>query len=168
MACVRSPGPAWTNGFYDAENLYRLQRDTGDAPIGEPPLAPSHILAALARTVAELGPGTGKSVGVADTDAPWPRLLAVNWSGGPRIGGSFTTLEARDRELYNPEKFGTVALLVRAGRQSGDADLVRAGDGMVQLILRRGHGDVLPLCKIQGQTLTRLHAAVALEAARTP
>jgi hypothetical protein len=155
-------GPAWTNGFYDAENLYRLQRDTGDAPIGEPPLPPSRVIAALARTVAELGPGRSADV---DPDAPWPRLIAVHWSG-PRIGGTFTTVEGKDRELYNPEKFGTVALLVRAGRQTGDPALVKAGDEMVRLILRRAGGEVLPLCKIQGQTLTRLHAAVALEAGK--
>ena len=172
---VYEAGPAWTNGFYDAENLYRLQRDTGDTPVGEPPLPPSRVLAALARTVAELGPGPGRSAD-ADPDAPWPRLLAVTWSG-PRIGGTFTTVESKDRELYNPEKFGIVALLVRAGRQSGDPGLVKAGDEMVRLILRRARGgdprgenggEVLPLCKIQGQTLTRLHAAVALEAMGNP
>ena len=163
---VYEAGPAWTNGFYDAENLYRLQRDTGDAPVGEPPLAPSRVLANLARTIAELGPGPGKGADV-NPDAPWPRLLVVTWSGR-RIGGAFTTVESKDRELYNPEKFGTVALLVRAGRQTGDPGLIKAGDEMVRLILSRAHGDsgeVLPLCKIQGQTLTRLHAAVALEAA---
>jgi hypothetical protein len=160
---VYEAGPAWTNGFYDAENLYRLQRDTGDAPIGEPPLPPSRIIAALARTVALLGPGAGKGKAAVDPDAPWPRVLAVTWTA-PRIGGTFTAVEPRDRELYNPEKFGTVALLVRGGRQSGDPELIRAGDEMLQLILRRGKGDVLPLCKIQGQTLTRLHAAVALAA----
>jgi hypothetical protein len=168
---VYEAGPAWTNGFYDAENLYRLQRDTGDAPIGEPPLAPSRVLAALARTIAELGPGPGKSAD-ANPDAPWPRILAVTWSG-PRIGGTFTSVEGKDRELYNPEKFGTVALLVRTGRQTGDPELIKAGDEMVRLILSRARGNpgdpsggnVLPLCKIQGQTLTRLHAAVALEAA---
>ena len=158
---VYEAGPAWTNGFYDAENLYRLQRDTGDAPIGEPPLPPSRILAALARTVAVLGPGAEKGKS-ANPDAPWPRILAVTWTG-PRIGGTFTTVEPKDRELYNPEKFGTVALLMRGGRQSGDPELIRAGDEMIRSILRR-RDDVLPLCKIQGQTLTRLHAAVALAA----
>src|SRR6185436_5585774 len=28
-------GPIWLIGFYDAEGLYRLMRDTDDAPIGE-------------------------------------------------------------------------------------------------------------------------------------
>lgn len=155
---VYEAGPAWTNGFYDAENLYRWQRDTGDAPLGEPPLKPSEVIESLARTVAILGPG-----GDSRPDVPWPRLIAIHWSG-PRIGGTFTTAEPKDRELYNPEKFGTVALLVRAGRQSGDPELIRAGDQMVQAILHQ-KGDVLPLGKIEGQTLTRLHAAVALSAA---
>ena len=152
---VYEAGPAWTNGFYDAENLYRWQRDTGDAPLGEPPLRPSRVIEALARTVAVLGPG-----GDSRPNVPWPRLIAIHWSG-PRIGGTFTTAEPKDRELYNPEKFGTVALLVRAGRQSGDPELIRAGDEMIQAILHQ-KGDVLPLGKIEGQTLTRLHAAVAL------
>ncbi len=108
-----------------------------------------------------LGPGTGPGK-AANPDAPWPRILAVTWTG-PRIGGTFTTVEPKDRELYNPEKFGTVALLVRGGRQSGDPELIRAGDEMIRSILRRNEA-VLPLCKIQGQTLTRLHAAVALSA----
>ena len=151
-------GPAWTNGFYDGENLYRWQRDTGDAPLGEPPLRPSRVIEALARTVAVLGPG-----GETRPDAPWPRLIAIAWSG-PRVGGTFTTAEPKDRELYNPEKFGTVALLVRAGRQSRDPELIQAGDRMVQAILHQ-KGEVLPLGKIEGQTLTRLHAAVALSAA---
>jgi hypothetical protein len=153
-------GPFWTIGFYDAQNLYRLQRDTGDAPIGEPPLAPSHVLAALARSLVELNP-EGPKAAVA---ASWPRLLAIT-SSGPRIGGTLLKAEPRDRELYNPEKYGCVALLLRAGRQARDPALTEAGREMVATILRQARGDVLPLGKIQGQTLTRLHAAVALAAA---
>ena len=126
------------HGFYDAENLYRLQRDTGDAPIGKPPMPPSRILAALARTVAVLGPGAEKGK-AANPDAPWPRVLAVTWTG-PRIGGTFTTVEPRDRELYNPEKFGTVALLMRGGpaeRGSG-ADPGRRRDDPLHPAPRRG------------------------------
>ncbi|HKI04902.1 MAG TPA: hypothetical protein VKK31_23180 [Thermoanaerobaculia bacterium] len=158
---VSEVGPAWTIGFYDAQNLYRLQRDTGDAPFGEPPLPPSHVLAALARTMVKLGPAKpGDAV-----EASWPRLLTIT-SSGPRIGGTLLGVEPKDRELYNPEKYGCVALLLRAGRQSGDPALTEAGETMVRLILRQARGDVLPLGKIQGQTLTRLHAAVALAAAR--
>ena len=153
-------GPFWTNGFYDAENLYRWQRDTGDQPLGEPPLRPSEVLAAVARTVSDLGPRTSGGT----PDGPWPRLLTYSWSG-PRIGGALAAVAAKDRELYGPEKFGTVALLVRAGRLSGDPALAAAGERMIQAILRGEQKEVLPLGKIQGQTLTRLHAAVALAAA---
>jgi hypothetical protein len=156
-------GPAWTNGFYDAENLYRLQRDTGDAPIGEPPLPPSRVLAAVARTLAELDPGQQGSEAL---EAPWARLLAITWTG-PRIGGTLVKVEPKDRELYNPEKFGTVALLVRSGRQTEDPALLATGEGLVRLILRQAHSNLLPLGKIQGQTLTRLHPAVALLAEPT-
>ncbi|HEX9944533.1 MAG TPA: hypothetical protein VGG03_21185 [Thermoanaerobaculia bacterium] len=159
-------GPVWTNGFYDAENLYRLQRDTGDSPIGEPPLPPSRVLAAVARTVAELGTGRPRRAGGDALDAPWSNQLAITWSG-PRIGGSLLAVEPRDRELYNPEKFATAALLMRAARQTGDPALTAAGEGMIQLILRHTRGEVLPLSKIQGQVLTRLHAAVALAAEET-
>jgi hypothetical protein len=160
---VYEAGPTWTNAFYDAQNLYRWQRDSGDAPLGEPPLAPSRVLAALARTLAELAPGlTGGDA----VEGPWPRLLAVTWKS-PRIGGALLAAEPRDRPLYEPEKFGAVALLMRAGRQTGEPALVAAGEGLVRLILRRSRGEVLPLGKIQGQSLTRLHAAVAL-AAREP
>jgi hypothetical protein len=150
-------GPFWTNGFYDAENLYRWQRDTGNQPLGEPPLEPGEVLVALARTVSELGPRTAGGT----PDGPWPRLLTYSWSGA-RIGGALTAVQAKDRELYGPEKFGTVALLVRAGRQSGDPALVQAGERMIQDILHTSSKEMLPLGKIQGQTFTRLHAAVAL------
>ncbi len=155
-------GPLWINGFYDAENLYRWQLDTGDAPLGEPPLPASRVLAAMARTMVELGAG---KFGNGTPEGLWPRLLVYNWSG-PRIGGALQTVEAKDRELYDPEKFGTVALLVRTGRQTGDPVLIQAGDRMIHVILRQANGKVLPLGKIQGQTLTRLHPAVAVAAER--
>ena len=31
-------GPMWMHGFYDSNNLFRLLRDTGDAPLGNPAL----------------------------------------------------------------------------------------------------------------------------------
>src|SRR4029079_17214634 len=118
------------------------------------------VLAALARTVSDLGPRTAGGT----QEGPWPRLLTYSWSGA-RIGGALTAVQAKDRELYGPEKFGTVALLVRAGRQSGDPALAESGERMIPAILHTYPKEVLPLGKIQGQTLTRLHAAVALAAA---
>jgi hypothetical protein len=157
-------GPWWTNGFYDGENLYRLQRDTGDAPAGEPAVAPGQAIAALARTIVEIGMG---QFGNGTPEGIWPRLLAVTWTG-PRVGGTLTAVEPQDRELYNSEKAGTVALLVRAGRQTGEPALIKAGDDLIEFLLRGAKGNVLPLGKAQGQNLTRLHAAVALAAAGLP
>jgi hypothetical protein len=154
-------GPAWTIGFYDAQNLYRWQLESGDQPLGEPPLPPSRVLAALARGMVELGAVSPKKA----VEVSWPRLFVLT-SSGPRLGGTLLKAEPRDRDLYNPEKYCSVALLLRAGRQSGDPALTEAGREMVKQILGQ-RGDVLPLGKIQGQTLTRLHAAVAL-AAQTP
>ena len=151
-------GPAWTIGFYDAQNLYRWQLESGDQPLGEPPLPPSRVLAALARGMVELEGAHPKRA----VEAAWPRLHVITASG-PRLGGTLLKVEPRDRDLYNPEKYCSVALLLRAGRQSGDPALVEAGREMVGQILGQ-RGDVLPLGKIQGQTLTRLHAAVALAA----
>lgn len=156
-------GPWWTTGFYDAENLYRFQRDTGDTPIGDPALPPSQVLAALARTVVEIN---SRQFGGGTPAGKWPRDLVYTWTGS-RIGGALTAVEPKN-ELYDTEKAGTLALLVRAGRQTGDPVLIEAGDELIQFILAKEKGDVLPLGKIQGQYLTRLHAAVALAAEPPP
>ncbi len=97
-------------------------------------------------------------------EAAWPRLHVIAASG-PRLGGTLLKVEPKpgDRDLYDPEKYCTVALLLRAGRQTGDPALIEAGRQMVGRILGQ-RGNVLPLGKIQGQTLTHLHAAVALAA----
>jgi hypothetical protein len=158
-------GPFWTNGFYDAENLYRFQVDTGDEPIGDPPLAPSRVLAAMAHTVIGLEP---QAYGGGSVKDRWPRFLAYTWTG-PRIGGRLVTVEAKDRELYGPEKAGNTALLVRAGQQTGDPALLKAGEQMVEIVLDSSKGEGVPLGKLQGQYLTRLHAAVGrLAAGKAP
>jgi len=159
--------PWWIVGFYDAENFHRFALDTGDAPLGEPALAPSRVLASLARTLVELG--ARRTKGAALLQAPWPRSLAYTWTG-PRLGGTLTAVrqkpEASEEELYWPEKACTVALLARAARETGDPVLTGAADDLIGALLQRGKGDhVLPLGKVQGQALTRLHAAVAVAAA---
>jgi hypothetical protein len=161
-------GPLWTNGFYDAENLYRLLLDTGDAPLGIPPVRPSQVLAAVARTLVELpeiepeaaASSSGKGRRKVSEKDPWPRLLVYTWDG-PRIGGRLTGLEAKDRDLYGPEKAGTAALLVRAGRLTGDRELLAAGERMVRFAIAASRGEGVPMGKLQGQYLSRLHAAVA-------
>ena len=147
---VGAAGPLWTVAFYDAENLYRYQIETGDQALGEPPVRPSRALAALARTVADLEEQSG----------PWPRLLTYTFDG-PRLGGRLVELTPKDRKLYGPEKAGSTALLVRAGQQTGDRKLLAAGEAMVRLALSASRGEQVPLGKLQGQYLSRLHAAVA-------
>jgi hypothetical protein len=157
-------GPFWTNGFYDAENLYRYQIDSGDEPLGNPALRPSQVLAAMARTAVDLEP---RAYGEKSIRGRWPRFLTYSWTG-PRIGGKLAHFEPKDRELYGPEKAGNTALLVRAGQQSGDAAILKAGEEMVEIVLDSAKGENVPLGKLQGQYLTRLHAAVGRLAAGGP
>jgi hypothetical protein len=141
-------GPMWLTGMYDAEGLYRLMRDTEDAPIGDPPVKPSQVLAALARSI------------VAFESSEWPRHLDVAFRGAHR-GGQLAEVKPEDRPLYGPERAAQVALLVRAGQMTGDRELLEAGRKMVETTLADSNKDRAPLGKLQGQYLTRLHAAVA-------
>lgn len=151
-------GPLWTNGFYDAENLYRWQLDTGDEPLGDPPIRPSEVLAAVARTLADLVPRVeGRRAGLRE---PWPQRLTYTWDGA-RIGGRLENLNGKGRDLFGPEKAGMAALLVREGQATGDRELLDAGRDMVTYILAASRDEQVPLGKLQGQYLTRLHAAVA-------
>jgi hypothetical protein len=70
-------------------------------------------------------------------------------------------VKPKDRPLYGPEQSAQVALLVRAGQLTGDRELVDAGWKMVEVTLAGSTKDQAPLGKLQGQYLTRLHAAVA-------
>lgn len=144
-------GPIWVSGFYDAEGLYRLMRDTGDAPVGDPPVKPSRALAALARSLADVE---------VRMKGEWPRQLAVTWEGA-RLGGRLVSAEREGRDLYSPEKSGSAALLVRAARLTGDPELLKAGRRLVDYAMSESLRDRAPLGKLQGQYLTRLHAAVA-------
>jgi hypothetical protein len=144
-------GPIWLIGFYDAEGLYRLMRDTDDAPIGDPPVRPSHVLAALARSIADVE---------ARTKGDWPRQLAVTWEGS-RIGGRLRSVDPEGRDLFSPEKAGSAALLARAAQLTGDPALRQAARKMVSYAMSESLHDNAPLGKLQGQYLTRLHAAVA-------
>ena len=141
-------GPMWLIGMYDTEGLYRLMRDTDDAPIGDPPVKPSQVLVALARAMAEF------------EAREWPRKLDVAYRGARR-GGQLIKVTPKDRPLYGPEKAAQAALLVRAGQMSGDRELIEAGRRLVETTLAGSARDRAPLGKLQGQYLSRLHAAVA-------
>jgi hypothetical protein len=155
-------GPLWMNAFYDAESLYRWQIDTGDAPLGEPPVRASDVQAALARTLADLVPQSGGKR--ASLREPWPQRLTFGWEGA-RIGGRLAGWNGQGRDLFGPEKAGMTALLVRAGQATGDRRLLDAGRELVLYVLSAARDEQVPLGKLQGQYLTRLHAAVARLAA---
>jgi hypothetical protein len=120
------------------------------------------VLAALARTIAEIEP---KVEGNGTVEGRWPLMLTATWEA-ERIGGRLTALAPKDRDLYGPEKSTFAALLVQAGIQTGDPVLQQMGADVVDLTLRAAGGEILPLGKLNGQYLSRLHAAVAGLAAK--
>jgi hypothetical protein len=158
-------GPLWMNAFYDAELLERWMQDSGDQPLGDPPLRPSRVLAAVARTLVDLDARYHDKKGA--VRSPWPQHLLYSFEG-PRIGGRLLEVESDGRELFNPEKAGMAALLVRVGQRTGDREILRAGEEMVEYILDASKGEDVPLGKLQGQYLARLHGAVGRLAAPSP
>jgi hypothetical protein len=147
--------------LYDMNNLYRLQRDTNDAPIGDPAIPPSQVIAAWARTLKTFG-ATASGDGTASGN--WPNALYFTWSGN-RIGGTVITVTANtsggDPYLYNMGKATLTATLLRAADQTSEADLRKMGADLTALALTEAQNDLSPLGKIQGEYLARLPAAVA-------
>jgi len=149
----------WTIGMYDMHYLSRYQRDSGDAPLGIPALKPSQVVSSIAHTYKDFDSvvyGDGTVSGL------WARLLQYTWSG-PRLGGTLMGPVAEsDRELYDPEKTGAAEILIRAGQQDGDASLVDFGRQLTIYMLIDAAKENVPLGKLMGQDLTRIHPAVAL------
>lgn len=150
-------GPVWMFGFYDTNTLYRLLRDTNDAPIGNPALPPSRIMAAVARTLKDIEPTV---IGDGTVHGDWPKNLQYTYTDA-RIGGVLSLVVDNDRPIYTPEKTSVTSLFLRAGELTGDAALSAEGRDMVQFTLAAAADENAPLGKLQGQYLTRLHAAVA-------
>ena len=149
----------WTIGMYDMHYLSRYQRDSGDAPLGIPALKPSQVVSSIAHTYKDFDAvvyGDGTVSGL------WARLLQYTWSG-PRLGGTLVgSVTESDRELYDPEKTGAAEILIRAGQQDGDASLVDFGRKLTAYVLADAAKENVPLGKLMGQDLTRIHPAVAL------
>lgn len=150
-------GPMWMHGFYDTNNLFRLLRDQGDTPIGNPALAPSRVMTAIARTLKDIEPLV---MGDGTTDGDWPKNIEYTYTGS-RIGGTLVATVPNDRPIFTPEKTSVTALFLRTGNMTGDPVLLTRGRDMVQFALAAATGEGAPLGKLQGQYLTRLHAAVA-------
>ncbi len=148
----------WTIGMYDMHYLNRYQKDSGDAPLGNPAMRPSQVISSIAHTYKDIEPvvlGNGSVAGL------WARLLQYNFTG-PRLGGALNTVVESDRELYDPEKTGAAEVLIRAGQQEGDASLVAYGRALTVYMIGSATAEQAPLGKLMGQDLTRLHPAVAL------
>jgi len=145
--------------MYDMHYLSRYQRDSGDAPLGIPALKPSQVISSIAHTYKDFDAvvyGDGTVSGL------WARLLQYTWSG-PRLGGTLMgPVTESDRELYDPEKTGAAEILIRAGQQDGDASLVDFGRKLTVYMLADAVKENVPLGKLMGQDLTRIHPAVAL------
>jgi YVTN family beta-propeller protein len=175
FAPVNGPGTyttdqLWMASLYDMNMLYRLQRDTDDAPIGNPAIPPSQVLAAWARTLVDFG-ATVSPDGDGTAGGTWPNNMDFTWSGA-RIGGTLGTVSATpadyDENLYDTGKACLTAVLVRAGQQTGDSALTQMGADLTHLALDAAQADGSPLGKLQGEYLSRLHAAVARLAAASP
>ena len=150
-------GPMWMHGFYDSNNLFRLLRDTNDAPTGNPALAPSRVMTAIARTLKDIEPTV---MGDGTTDGDWPKNIQYTYSGS-RVGGTLVATVPNDRPIYTPEKTSVTALFLRTAEMTGDAALRTRGEEMTRFALGAAANEGAPLGKLQGQYLTRLHAAVA-------
>lgn len=150
-------GPMWMQGFYDSNNLFRLLRDTGDAPLGNPAILPSRVMTAVARTLKDIEPTV---MGDGTTFGNWPKNIEYAYSGS-RIGGTLVSTVPNDRPIYTAEKTGLTALFLRMGEMSGDAALRTKGEEMTLVALAAAAGEGVPLGKLQGQYMTRMHAAVA-------
>jgi len=160
----------WMASLYDMNNLYRLQQDTNDAPLGDPALPPSQAQIAWARTLVDFG-STVAEGGDGTAAGAWPNVLDFTWTG-PRIGGSLESVAADpgggDPVLWDTGKANLTALLVRAGEQSGDPALTQMGADLTQHTLDAALADGSPLGKPQGLYLARLHAAVARLSSTAP
>jgi hypothetical protein len=148
----------WTVGMYDMHYLGRLQLETGDAPLGNPAVRPSQVIANVARTFKDIEPAV---IGDGTISGLWARLLQYTWTGN-RLGGTLTNVVGADRELYNPEKVGATALLIRAGQAEGNAALIDFGRQLTLFTIVSAMAEQAPLGKLEGQDMTRLHDAVAL------
>ncbi|HKI01247.1 MAG TPA: fibronectin type III domain-containing protein [Thermoanaerobaculia bacterium] len=156
----------WTVGMYDMHNLNRFAKDTGDEAIGMPALKPSQVMTSVARTFKDIEPVV---IGDGTVSGFWARILEYNWSGD-RMNGTLNTVVGADRELFNPEKTGAAAVLIRAGQQEEDAALVSYGRQLAIFMINETQREKAPLGKLMGQDLTRLHTAVGLlaQTAGTP
>jgi len=153
----------WMASLYDMNLLYRLQRDTNDAPIGSPSIVPSQAITAWARTLRQFGSqvaagGNGTAAGT------WPNALYFTFTGS-RIGGALTSVAANqsggDPNLYETGKAALTATVTRAADFTGDAGLNALSLDLAQFAWGAAEADPSPLSKGVGEYFSRLPSAIA-------
>ncbi len=154
----------WMGSLYDIFLLERLRLDTQDRPLGQPPLAPSHVLDAWARAVSRFG---GSSAPGADgtVRGPWSEILAFSWAG-PRIGGKLGPVvhfpDTGDPLLYAGGKATLSGLIAGAAARTQDGALRDRAVELTCYTLDDLSGQELLLGKVAGISLAKLPAAVAI------
>jgi len=169
-AGTKTTDQLWMTAFYDMNNLDRLQRDTGDAPIGDPPLRPSEILLSLVRTLQTFG-ATVAPGGNGGAGGAWPNQMDFTWTG-PRVAGTLVSVRATpgggDPLLYDSGKGTLTAAVARAAVQSGDPRLLALANDLAAMTISNSLANGSPLASELLEFLTRLHAAVGVLGAVPP
>ena len=153
----------WMASMYDMNLLYRLQRDTNDAPIGSPAVIPSQAIAAWGRTLMQFGSqvaagGNGTAAGT------WPNALFFTFTGN-RVGGTLTSVTPNqgggDPNLYDTGKAALTATMARAADSTGDAGLAALSLDLARFSWNAAEDDPSPLSKGEGEFFSRLPTAIA-------
>ena len=153
----------WMASLYDLNLLYRLQRDTNDAPIGSPSLIPSQVIAAWARTLNRFGSrvATGGNGTAAGT---WPNALFFTFTGN-RIGGTLTSVTPNqsggDPNLYDTGKAALTATITRAADSTNDSELNALSLDLARYSWNAAEADPNVLGKSEGEFFSRLPSAIA-------
>ncbi len=156
----------WMAALYDLNNLYRWLVDSQDTPIGSPPLRPSDVLTACARTLTYLAPNISP-LADGSVEGQWPNAICFKW-GGTRIGGQLLgvtnhVMPAADPFLWDTGKAVLSATVSRAAGFCGDPAMRQLASDLARRTIRVSwnQGTPSPLGKEQGLYLSRLPQAVA-------
>ena len=152
----------WLTALYDMKMLERLRRDTNDAPIGNPPVRPSEVITAFARTLARYGPTTAAGA-TGSLSGPWPNQIDFTWSGS-RIGGTLTSVRANaggsDPLLYDSNKAPLAGPIAAAAAFTSDPALRALAENLIHLAIDGSVSERAPLGKVEAEFTVRLHSAL--------
>ena len=153
----------WMASLYDLNLLYRLQRDTNDAPIGNPALQPSRIIASWGRTLDRFG-STVAADGDGTAAGTWPNALFFTFTGS-RIGGTLTSVtpnhDGDDPDLYDTGKAALTATVARAADSTAEPSLHELALDLARFAWDAALADPTPLGKQEGEFMSRLPSAIA-------